>query len=516
MYQLTKLLSTQLLELAGIPKPQQKPEWQAFIQYMSLSNQEGHLSVDTEKELNPDPEILMKRAEELSLPANFAELVEIGYKTLPESLFINAPLKREGNRIYFDKHYQLETDFIRAFQGFIKRSGQTFALSAASENRLKQLGNKLLPAQALAIKNALTLPFSILTGGPGTGKTFTAGQLIALLKAEFPEFEIALTAPTGKAAANLKKSAGALAPALTLHRLLNISPKQKTALHPLHYDLIVVDEASMIDMRLMGTLFASLKKGSRLLLIGDPNQLPPVECGAPFHDLVALCQQNPLFQNYLSSLQQSMRTDLQGIIKAAELAKNGFLPEILLDGVEWIDEPLHHQQLIDILISHYKDIDTFDHFRALSPLRKGLFGVDALNQELFHLLHSHSKCAYPIILTGNAPKLSLYNGETGTLKGDTAFFPDYEKGGLRSISKFLLPSYEPAYVLSVHKSQGSEFEEVLLIAPEGTEGFGRELLYTGMTRAKKRLKLWGERSTLTQTLAKTNDRISGIKERLSK
>jgi exodeoxyribonuclease V alpha subunit len=172
-------------------------------------------------------------------------------------------------------------------------------------------------------------------------------------------------------------------------------------------------------------------------------------------------------------------------------------------------------------------IQAFSRFRILSPLRKGAFGVDELNK-MFNLFFSKKFSAAPIMLTSNDYRLNLINGEIGILirsngnfdsedfqEGDVVFFPSQKEGEpFRKIPALLLPKYEYAYALSVHKSQGSEFDHVLLLLPPGSEVFGREVLYTAVTRARKRLDIWGDEEIIQKTLEKQSIRLSGLKEKI--
>jgi exodeoxyribonuclease V alpha subunit len=167
-------------------------------------------------------------------------------------------------------------------------------------------------------------------------------------------------------------------------------------------------------------------------------------------------------------------------------------------------------------------MDAFNRFRILSPLRKGPHGVEAIN-ELFLKKPSH---AAPIILTKNDRGLELFNGETGVLirkdlskphfqEGDYAIFPGDRPDAIKRVPAVLLPPFEYAYCLSVHKSQGSEFDHVLLMLLEGSENFGNQVLYTGVTRAKRKLEIWCSLATLKKTLSHKSQRLSGISERIA-
>lgn len=325
--------------------------------------------------------------------------------------------------------------------------------------------------QKEAILNAADHTLSLICGGPGTGKTFTAKVLVRLFL-EHANQEVVLAAPTGKAASNLR-SIDSRCKVQTLHSLLR---------RPLTADLILIDEASMIDAHLMADLFASVKEGARLILIGDKDQLPPVESGNFFADLAAA-------STNMVQLKKCLRSDLREIIEMAENIKVG--------------KPVPFQPLPDPRRVQQEIKARFPEVRTLSPFRKGPYGIDQLNQALF----STSDGEIPIMITVNDPVQNLFNGDTAFLvkKTGMARFADG-----REISEYLLPRYEYAYVLSVHKSQGSEYEKILILLPKGSEVFGRELLYTAVTRAKKRVEIWADEGVMEALVAKRTKRLSSL------
>jgi exodeoxyribonuclease V alpha subunit len=365
-------------------------------------------------------------------------------------------------------------------------------------------------------------------------------------------FEIALAAPTGKAAANLQKSLlsasgndalAAISGAQTIHGLLGIrvGDSPKPPLVPLSADLIIIDESSMIDVRLMSQLFAAIKPGARLVMLGDPDQLPSVEAGNIFSDLIKTAENDTL----VSRLSICLRAELQGILKFATAIKSGDVSACSAalenqggDGsIEKLSDDLDFSELLTKYVIPFYDVKKpmemsseellkyFERFRILSPFRQGPFGVEAINKQIAKLLvRDTSASVTPIMLLKNDARQQLFNGEVGVLvtkgtkgieQGDYAIFPS--RDGLtptRKIPALLLPSFEYAFCLSVYKSQGSEFEQVLLILPEGSEVFGREVLYTAVTRARRRLMLWEKPGTLEATVERCSQRLSNITNRL--
>lgn len=319
----------------------------------------------------------------------------------------------------------------------------------------------LEPEQQEAIRFAAEHAVTLICGGPGTGKSYTAARLVAALGGPG---EVAVAAPTGKAAANLGRALGR--PAQTLHALLQ-KPR-------LPHDLVVVDEGSMIDAGMMARLLQAVKTGARLVLLGDDDQLPPVEAGNLFADLVAL---SPVCR-----LTRCLRTDLTEIVDKAEAVKQGKIIETL---------PLPS-------IAELAQLEG----TILTPLRRGPYGADALNRQL----HARRKGPVPIVVKKNDLKRGLSNGDVGILEGGVARFTED-----LSVPAALLPPYDYAYVLSVHKSQGSEYDRVHVLLPQGSERFGREMLYTAITRARHDVKVYGDPDIAQAVVSKRVLRLSGLR-----
>ncbi len=391
---------------------------------------------------------------------------------------------KRGAYLYLEKNAFYEERFVE----HIKR-----LLTLPSKGRSQEKDPELTEEQNKALNQALSLPFSVICGGPGTGKTHTAARLVQAYRARFPESRIFLAAPTGKAAKKLASSLGDVN-AGTIHALLQITSEAsfQEEPSPLTEDLLIVDECSMIDARLFSYLLSAVFPGMHLVLMGDPEQLPPVGVGSLFADLVEILKER--FPSHLTELTKHLRTQNPEILQITRSIQQGrmdFALESLTDEMVW---------------------ESAASFCILSCLRKGPFGADALNEMLFKrfssLLKSGQRLTVPIIITKNDREKELYNGETGFLIKEGA--EEYALfGGARYRPEELL-GYEYAYCLSVHKSQGSEYDHVLLLVPPGSEQFGREMLYTGATRAKKSLKIAGDRDTLQQTLTSGSRKVSAL------
>lgn len=383
---------------------------------------------------------------------------------LPSPLFEETLVEQRG-RIYLRRNWECEQNFLRHFHR-LKTAKPSQDIPTLNLEALE-------PEQAQAVQNGVSRSLSLICGGPGTGKTFTATILI---QNYLPFLEsVVVAAPTGKATANLRRALRGLCPVVTLHSLL----KKKYVMA----DLVVVDEASMIDAEMMSTLFASIKEGARLILIGDRDQLPPIETGHFFADLANE-------KGLITELKKCLRAELNEIIELGHMVKEGrSVPTFPLPPFEALVEGVFERKAC-----------------ILTPLRHGPFGVERLNHKLLEEHRQRGASRFPIMITVNDAAQELYNGDVGELVPEErcAYF------GERRVAEYLLPQYEYAYVISVHKSQGSEYDEVMILLPEGSEVFGKEMLYTAITRAKKRVAIYAAEGILPQIVAKRENRLSGI------
>lgn len=435
----------------------------------------------------------------------------------------------------------------------------------------------------------------VISGGPGTGKTSTVLKVLALLtgQAQRP-LRIALAAPTGKAAARMQESIRAAKPRLglsatqaaqipeeasTLHRLLGSRPDSvyfhHTAERPLLLDVLVIDEVSMVGLALLAKTVDALLPQTRLILLGDKDQLASVDAGAVLGDLcVGAGYFSPEFQAQLSILtsenlpnpaaetapltdnivllRHSYRFDAQSGIGALATAVNrGHAPQSaeLLEqhsDINWHDvanaSELSQQLSAPVCqgFAPYLEavrtgekpaqiFEKFNRFRLLAVLRKGAFGVEALNNLCEALLAKHAwidcenpwYAGRPIMVTRNDYNLRLFNGDIGiTLPAADwrmkVFFLGND-GALRSFPAARLPEHETVYAMTVHKSQGSEFERVLVVIPDqDSPVLSRELLYTALTRAKNEALFYGSREVFLSAVEKRLQRSSGLRDRLWK
>lgn len=430
----------------------------------------------------------------------------------------NKLLIREDNRLYFHRYWHMETRLIKPLYARLNQ------LPDESIECPAEFLEGLNKEQAMAVQGSLKYSFFILAGGPGTGKTYTAARIVAAHGAK----RIALVAPTGKAVARLKQHiCSAIDPdrveAKTLHALLGIKkPRDLISLpHVLSYDLIVIDESSMMDLSMWGLLLNSCLGTTKIIVIGDPNQLPPIEVGNVFEELCSLKPQN------MVELKQCMRTDRLELLNLAQMVCEGKISESFsfeeqMPGIDDLTDriPKEFNGARPCKATDY--FSALKKFQILSGLRQGPYGVDKLNQAIWDSIKNRTKSgcvALPIIVTRNAFDLGLSNGDIGVWirdldrpnRGDVFF---QIGDAVRSISCALIPSFEMAYVISVHKSQGSEYDDVLLLLPPGCEKFGRKMLYTAITRARRSLTIVSSSDTLRACIDINPIRKSGLLGRL--
>ncbi|HDN9020071.1 TPA: exodeoxyribonuclease V subunit alpha [Aeromonas salmonicida] len=449
--------------------------------------------------------------------------------------------------------------------------------------------------QKLAAATAAARPFAVISGGPGTGKTTTVAKLLAILvetglqAGKAPA--IRLVAPTGKAAARLTESIGSALQALdlppewveaipteagTLHRLLGVIPGRSQFRHhagnPLHLDLLVVDEASMVDLPMMARLLDALPSHARLILLGDKDQLASVEAGAVLGDICSFIEQgiSPAQAQWLSRqtgyrlqgtpagapvrdslclLAKSWRFDQHsGIGQLARACNSGDATAVeSVWGMGFRDISLHpwvgeaFEALIAQGVAGYGSylkaarageapaavFKAFNSFQILCALRDGPFGVLGLNERLELALSRAGLIARdgdwyagrPVMVVRNDHGVGLYNGDMGLCLPDESgrlkVWFEQPDGTLRALLPSRLPPHETVYAMTIHKSQGSEFAHTVLVLPDSPSPLlTRELVYTGITRAKARLDLYGDRALLAQAVRKKTERYSGLAERL--
>ncbi|MFY0639447.1 MAG: exodeoxyribonuclease V subunit alpha [Bermanella sp.] len=525
---------------------------------------------------------------------------------------VQRPLVLDGERLYFQRYWLYETQLEQAInqkllpknwdlsseQGFIK---QLFGLNTDCND---------INWQALAACIAAKQRFSVISGGPGTGKTTTVIRLLALLiqlyQTQLHSHPIIkLVAPTGKAAMRLTESISSAKQALavntalkafipeqasTVHRLLKSDGKgafKYNGFNPLHVDVLIVDEASMVDLPLMAKLLDALPAHAQLILLGDKDQLASVEAGSVLADI---CDSETLhgysshmaqalsaltnmdltshieatgstLRDHICHLRKSYRFDAQSGIGHLSVAANsgdfnawqkvaqqGFsdlnLSELSEENFELFIsagadhysnyiQSIHHlsqnQGLNDAQAREVHEL--FNRFQILCALRDGRLGVSGLNEVIEARLKRKGiievnqtwYLGRPVMIMQNDYGLNLYNGDIGLVlpqlgndgkvRAKVVFIGTDQQ--VRWLQPSRLPAHETVFAMTVHKSQGSEFEHCAVVLPEhNTQVLTKELIYTGITRAKKQLTCIGKSGIIQQALMRKVQRASGLRQRL--
>lgn len=396
--------------------------------------------------------------------------------------------------------------------------------------------------------------FKVIVGGPGTGKTTRILEELATLQRRSPPPRVALVAPTGKAAKRMEDSVRSGAPELpktasTLHRLLGTRRDSAFFRHhagnPLNEDVVIVDEASMVDLPLMAKLLDALKPSAELILVGDPDQLASVEAGAVLADIAEAAA---LARNAATPLGMSMVTLKTQYRYGAESGIGQLCEAIRVGDGDRVIDLLTHSRHNDIrlrtlpsrdtleaelkrtpAISDLRDALTLDEpgeilsalgrSRVLCPTRQGPYGLESINTLIEDQLAS-ARRTRPVVLTRNDHALQLFNGDSGLImdvvqNGESWAWFQGPEGSARKFPSVRLPSHETAYAMTVHRSQGSEFDRVLIILPSGKNAVvTRELLYTAVSRARREVEIWSDPQTLREACSRKVTRHSGLIDRL--
>jgi exodeoxyribonuclease V alpha subunit len=469
------------------------------------------------------------------------------------------PLIIHNSNLYLNKYFQYESRLARQLRAradvsYDKEKDTSRLLDHYFGRDTSEIDWQKRGA-AVALEKGLT----IISGGPGTGKTSTVSKIIAiLLQASGNTLRIGLAAPTGKAAMRLQLSIGGSLETLacpeeirasipreakTLHRLLGVRRNSPQFRHdgdnPMSWDVVIVDEASMIDLALMSKLVDALKPGSRLILLGDKDQLASVESGAVLADCIRSLPDNTV------ELRKTYRFDA-GIKGLAESINGGCLSKVWailqdkdITNVSLMDSDIYTyigrcyvkymEEILQIKNGNMKPIFVaFAKFQVLCSVHYGERGVAGINRKVeFYLAGRGFECkpdswyaGRPVLISRNDYNLGLYNGDIGICIPDSTdnklkVWFEQKDGGFKSYLPYRLPKCETAFAMTIHKSQGSEFEEVLVVLPgEDNRVLCRELLYTAVTRARERVRIDAEEKVLELGLSRQIQRYSGLAEQL--
>lgn len=479
----------------------------------------------------------------------------------------SAPVIYTGGRLYLAGFYRSEKlvgDFIKSSKNLPIADGEKL-----QKLLLREFGKGANMQKAAALCACLS-GFCVITGGPGTGKTTTVRKVLNILgELSDSPLNVAVTAPTGKAANRLNETLSGTEglKAVTLHRLLGITGSRDRSRfnpdYPMAHDVVIVDEASMVDLKMMSELVNSLKPDARLILLGDKDQLSSVMPGSVLGDIctasdtdVFTPERADLIKSYADTevsvgttaisditvaLTESHRfDDLEGIGKLAKTCRKGdgdAAADVIMNDttgrIAFIPADgdvmgFFRRYVIDLHKSITTESEPQNMLAAaarsiiLCPNVTGRFGTQAINSFALSALSreglrsSTEKYFHgqPVMITENDYSMNLFNGETGLVvkqDGMKAYFAGREK----PVGVMRMPAWTNVYAMTVHKSQGSEFDHVILVLPESESPIAtRELFYTAVTRAKEKLTVISTETAIRNYLNKRTERFSGLEDYL--
>ncbi len=523
------------------------------------ATREGHACVDLRTIEIPDS-IVNARAIPLPSTEDWETIASnssaIGFPT------DQTPLVLDGKAfLYLRKYYEYESLLAQS----VSDKAQEQIVDGPTEAKFSDLRQR-------AVAGALAHRLHIISGGPGTGKTTAVlDYLIQAMERWRSErtLRIAAAAPTGKAAIRLAESIRKgldrfdledasrktllSIPCLTIHRLLEglrfRTDFKRNQRNPLPYDILVVDESSMIDLPLMQRLFDAIPKTCSTVLLGDGNQLSSVEVGSIFSDLVqSATDPNSLLSNHSTTLRKTYRfSEDSAIYRLCEICKSAdrdAFHRILHapnDDFQFNPTKAADRENLEPIVSRIETAHTerlncqsveealgaLERFIALAPFNQGPFGSSAINRlvdaRVRRSLQSESEEYYqgqPILVLENNYDLDLFNGDIGIVwtrpsSDELAAWFFEPSGKIKSVRLHWLPKHTNAFCLTIHKSQGSEFDEVLgIFGSDDNEFITRELVYTCASRARKRLELRGSEQALLNAIERSVHRASRLEQRI--
>ena len=512
-----------------------------------------------------------------------------------------------SHRLYLYRYWEYEDTIARSIKRRIENP-----IHGLDHQHLKKILDRLFPKteqqevdwQKIAGAVACLKHFCVITGGPGSGKTFTVTKILALLLELLAgqRLQIFLAAPTGKAAARLKAALelatdqmdcdAAIKNALpsevfTIHRMLKPikgSPYfRHNSENPLMADIVVVDEASMVDLALMAKLLRAIPEKARLIFIGDKDQLASVEAGSVLGDICDRDVMHGFSAPFKKRIQKLTSENIEPVVQTAD-AKSGLQDSIVVlhksyrfatgSGIGALSRAVNRgdadaalgilgdvaekslswqhlksdaylvEALSEQIVSAYQPylatrdpaeaLHRLERFKILCALNIGPLGVHAVNRLAEQVLSRHNLiqpdtrgenswyAGRPVLITRNHYALGLFNGDigvtlppAGTKDREWVVFFRANDGGIRRFLPHQLPEHETVYAMTVHKSQGSEFDDVLLILPnKDVPMLTRELVYTALTRARRKITIWGTPAILRSALTRKIQRTSGLRDAL--
>jgi len=564
--------------------------------WVSKKLEEGHICLDLEDELFSENNNIDKE-----------KLLSLDLVTTDPQKNIQ-PFVLFNNKLYLQRYFYYETGIIDKIKTLLsgntgkKYQNELLKKKQFTENIFKDNINEdqRISWQLIASLSAIINDFVIITGGPGTGKTTTITKFLALLFSIDPGISVSIAAPTGKAAARMNESLANVAEkesnipedirnkinkisAGTIHRLLGVNYHNNSFVHNsenrLKQDVIIIDEASMIDVALMAKLFDAIRDDAKLILLGDKNQLASVEAGSIFGDLCNIPDKSNIintadvdfYNNFIIDEKQKLpypESNTENLLagKIIELQHSyrfdlkydiGKFSSLVIAGITGENQLLYpyekcgnkvqcvkisedyNDPVFNDYLKYYEeyaseeDIEkAFEKLKKsmiLCVVREGTYGFKTYNRLVEKHLESKGLInsdgifyhKQPVMITSNDYNLGVFNGDIGIIRKDDdteqmyIYFQD-DKEGIRKFPVVNITSFDTVYAMTIHKSQGSEYDNVVVVLPgdENIHILSRELIYTAVTRARKNVLILSKKEVLIQAVKRKINRISGIKERI--
>ncbi len=482
-------------------------------------------------------------------------------------------VRLEGSLLYLDRYWREEQQVCDDLMTRLRRPVPEIDDAALAAGLARVFPAEGYDEQRAAARAAVGQWTTVLTGGPGTGKTTTVAGLLALLGAQHEQStgvppRIALCAPTGKAAARLQQAVEEATAELTdpvdrerlagltastMHRLLGWRPDSSVRFRHdrsrrLPHDVVVVDETSMVSLTMMARLLEALRPDARLILVGDPDQLASVEAGAVLADLVAGFEGHPgspvvrlrtthRYGADIGTVAQALRDgDPEAVLDRLRSATGSGSGQVeLIDPADADAMAAFHDVVAEVAVRQRRAAESGDPERALRTLtehrllcahRRGPYGVAGWNRLVEQLVSERTGVTHyqpwyagrPILVTANDPGLRINNGDTGVTvrlpDGRLRVFLDAATG-LRDFATTRLADVETMHAMTVHKSQGSQARTVsVVLPPEDSPLLTRELFYTAVTRAQDKVRVVGSEAAIRAAVGREVQRASGLRERL--
>ncbi|WP_019156886.1 SF1B family DNA helicase RecD2 [Robertmurraya massiliosenegalensis] len=496
-----------------LPHSRYRLETVLCLYLKEINRMMGHCYIEEKELLNKCLNVLNQEAKD-----EYDKVHEMSFIALMEE---SKYCYIEGKKVYPSHLYYAEKEVAEKVHQltFDANNYEPFNIDKAI-HLIEKNETRLTSEQKQAIHALMRENLLFLTGGPGTGKTYTVNAILKVYRNLFPNHKIALAAPTGRAAKRLGEVSEMGSHAQTIHRLLGIGYNgmerpQYNKENPLECDFIIVDEFSMVDIELAKHLFSAIKQGAKVLIVGDPDQLPSVNAGNVLKD----CLEAGLPQIHLTRIFRQAQDST--IVKNAHKINQGQMIELENKKDSYFIESNHPQRTANLIAHSVKKLlsqgETINDIMVLSPMKQGELGIHNLNTKIQELINPHSAKKKELVIKGvtyrtgdkvmylvNNKNIDIYNGDIGIVtninKSNATITIDFE-GRKVDLEKDQWKNIQIAYCSTIHKSQGGQSKiNIMCLSDEHNIMLTRNLFYTGITRTEKLYILFGTRTAVQKAI----------------